>query len=117
MLVSRRKVYSDPNRKLFYFTNLQSFVGNVPKILEANLIWTAIMLPKQRFIVWLAYQERLLTKERLRLNINIDNNKCCLCEEDQDETQIHMFAECRWIDEVKSKFSSWIGIAVSMMEI
>ncbi|KAK4711376.1 hypothetical protein R3W88_005889 [Solanum pinnatisectum] len=71
------------------------------------------MLPKQRFIVWLAYQERLLTKERLvRLNIPIDTNQCCLCEEDQEETQMHLFAECRWIAEVRSKLSSWLGIAI-----
>lgn len=42
-----------------------TLLGNPTKMSVANLVWSAIMLPKQRVILWLAYQERLLTKERL----------------------------------------------------
>lgn len=91
----------------------QALLGTMPKMQEADLIWNVIMLSKQRIIVWLAYQERLLTRERLiHLNIPIDTNQCCLCEEDKEETQLHLFAECSWISEVGSRLSSWLGITI-----
>lgn len=57
----------------------QDLLGDLPKMKEAELVWSSILLPRQRIIIWLAYQERLRTKERLkRLNITMDTTKCCL---------------------------------------
>ncbi|KAK4709033.1 hypothetical protein R3W88_029958 [Solanum pinnatisectum] len=53
------------------------------------------MQPKHRFIVSLANQNRLLTKDRLiRLNIPVNNLLCGLCSRDQLETPTHLFVEC-----------------------
>lgn len=87
-----------------------TLVGNMAGLQEANLIGIRIMLPNQRFIVWLASQDRLLTKERLqKLQMLVNNATCCLCEEELTETQTHSFVECTWITEVRGKLSAWSG--------
>ncbi|XP_070048614.1 uncharacterized protein [Nicotiana tomentosiformis] len=74
-----------------------SLLGSMEKMLEADLVWNNIMLPRHRFIVWLANQEKLLTKERLiRVHIPVDDGMCCLCDENKVESQLHLFIECSW---------------------
>lgn len=69
---------------------------------EDDLIWTRLMQPKQRFIVWLARQERLLKKERLeRTQVPVTEDACCLCEEGLTETQNRLLSECSWVTEVR----------------
>ncbi|XP_060171508.1 uncharacterized protein LOC132602747 [Lycium barbarum] len=88
-----------------------AMLGSLRKMQEVDLVWTKVMLPKQRFIVWLANQERLLTKERLlRLHIPVDDETCWLCEEGILETQQHLFAECSWTMEVRNKLVAWSGV-------
>lgn len=78
---------------------------------EADLVWNSIMMPRHRFIVWLAYQNRLLTKERLqKLNMLIGDEKCNLCVDEQVETQQHLFVECAWTREVQKALFRWSGI-------
>lgn len=56
------------------------------------------MLLKHRMILWIASQNRILTKERMtRLNSSVNNLTCCLCEENEIETQNHLFATYGWI--------------------
>ncbi|PHU30862.1 hypothetical protein BC332_02955 [Capsicum chinense] len=63
-------------------------------------------------------QERLLTKERMqRLNIQVDDAKCCLCEADQIENQLHSFAECKWTNQVKTELESWSGISTQRKRV
>lgn len=74
-----------------------ALIGAQTSLWEANLIWTKIMQPKHRFIVWLANQNRLLTKSRMmRLNIHVKDAKCCLCLAGMIETPQHLFSECQW---------------------
>lgn len=88
-----------------------AMIGRQSKCREADLIWNSIMMPRHRFIVWLAYQERLLTKARLlRLNLPIEDDKCGLCDADQLESQQHLFAECDWVKEVKQALQGWSGL-------
>ncbi|KAK4721246.1 hypothetical protein R3W88_011479 [Solanum pinnatisectum] len=70
-----------------------------------------MMLPKHRMILWIASQNRILTKERVnRLNISVDDLTCCLCEEDEIETQTHLFAKRGWISEIRIALSIWSGL-------
>ncbi|XP_019239888.1 PREDICTED: uncharacterized protein LOC109219873 [Nicotiana attenuata] len=80
---------------------------------EAELVWNAIMLPRHRVIIWLSYQDKLLTKERLlKLNILTDGNmNCCLCELGVPETELYLFSECEWVTTVREKLATWTGIA------
>ncbi|XP_060188373.1 uncharacterized protein LOC132617397 [Lycium barbarum] len=73
---------------LYSMTNsYHAMLGTLHRLPEAELIWSSVMMPRHRVLVWLAYQDRLLTKKRLqRLNIPIENINCCLCEEGVAET-------------------------------
>lgn len=58
----------------------QQMLGPFPRVREVDLMWSSVMLPKQRIIVWLACQNKLLTKERLaRIMKHVDDQHCCLC--------------------------------------
>ncbi|KAK6798432.1 hypothetical protein RDI58_006135 [Solanum bulbocastanum] len=75
---------------------------------------TRFAQPEHRFILWLAMQDRLLTKERLnRLTIPVENDTCCLCEKSVEETHIHMFSTCEWIVRVQIEMQHWSGILIS----
>ncbi|KAL3335812.1 hypothetical protein AABB24_031839 [Solanum stoloniferum] len=88
-----------------------TLLGQLPRVKEAELIWNSMMLPKHRMILWIASQNRILTKERMnRLNIPVDDLTCCLCEEDEIEIQAHLFARCGWISEIKIALSTWSGL-------
>ncbi|XP_059309987.1 uncharacterized protein LOC132061139 [Lycium ferocissimum] len=56
------------------------------KVETANLIWTSIALPKHRFILWLAAQERLLTKVRVHgMGLKCDTIEFELCAENEKQ--------------------------------
>lgn len=87
-----------------------AILGPQRRMEESDLIWSGVMQPKHIFIVWLANQNRLLTKDRLtRLNIPVNNLLCVLCTRDQPETPTHLFAECSWVSEVRNGLSYWTG--------
>ncbi|KAK4726637.1 hypothetical protein R3W88_031554 [Solanum pinnatisectum] len=82
------------------------------------MIWNSLMLPRHRFIIWLANQEKLLTKERMiRLQMPIEDDKCCLCGESKLETQVHLFAECTWTTKVKAALETWSSIKIQKTEV
>ncbi|WMV28665.1 hypothetical protein MTR67_022050 [Solanum verrucosum] len=57
------------------------------------------------FILWLAEQRRLLTKERLaNMHIPVGDSTCCLCDGQQIEITKHLFAECDWFKQCLSQF-------------
>ncbi|XP_070005437.1 uncharacterized protein [Nicotiana sylvestris] len=59
-----------------------------PRVEIADLVWTALAQPRHKFVMWLAIQGRLLTKDRLvGMQIHVDNINCSLCEEEQPETK------------------------------
>ena len=64
--------------------------------------------PKHSFIMWLAMQNRLLTKERARKFMSLADYKCVICET-KDENIAHLFCACNvvkcWLNEVKQ----WLG--------
>ncbi|XP_059285114.1 uncharacterized protein LOC132038465 [Lycium ferocissimum] len=69
-------------------------------------------------IVLLACQDRLLTKERLtKLNIHVDDQICCLCDGNRNETQRHLFADCSWITEVRDALITWMGITLQCNDV
>lgn len=85
-----------------------ALLGNLHRFYGAELVWSSILLPKHRVIFWLVYQNRLLTKDRLvRMHLEVENDKCCLCSEEEKETHQHLFAECFWFNEVLGWLSGW----------
>ncbi|KAF3624066.1 hypothetical protein FXO37_31551 [Capsicum annuum] len=90
-----------------------AMLGTVTRLRKADLLWSSIMLPTQRVIMWLAYQDRLLTNARMqKLNIHMDTEECCLCAEDEAETVQRPFVDCQLVSEVRNAMSSWAGITI-----
>ncbi|XP_049372581.1 uncharacterized protein LOC125837524 [Solanum verrucosum] len=84
----------------------------------ADCIWSAVAQPKHRFILWLAVEDRLLTKERLmKMNISVKEVNCCLCDAQKLETVKHLFSECPWITEVNRGFEQWTCLPIQLGEV
>ncbi|XP_075099320.1 uncharacterized protein LOC142176140 [Nicotiana tabacum] len=69
-------------------------------------------------ITWLAFQDKLMTKERLlRLNIPINGDiNCILCDCGELETH-HLFVECSWIQNIRVALLNWSGITISSYNV
>lgn len=86
--------------------------GRQERMKKVSLVWNSVMMPRHRFIVWLVYQERLLTKARFqKLNMLHGDNKCNICAGNKVETQMYLFVECAWTKAVQQALYSWSGIA------
>ncbi|WMV36747.1 hypothetical protein MTR67_030132, partial [Solanum verrucosum] len=84
----------------------------------AELVWTVVAQPKHRFILWLAEQRRLLTKERLaNMHIRVEDGICCLCDGQQIETTMHLFVECDWFKQVSLKILTWADVQLLLGEV
>ncbi|WMV12323.1 hypothetical protein MTR67_005708, partial [Solanum verrucosum] len=102
----------------WYCQSYQALLGHRPHMKIVDLIWTVVALPKHRFMVWLEVQGRLLTQEKkLRLHIPVEDNDCCLCDEQTMETTMHLFEECSWTKSVWQELMKWVGITLTNNEI
>ncbi|XP_019236486.1 PREDICTED: uncharacterized protein LOC109216760 [Nicotiana attenuata] len=87
--------------------------GDLTRLPVAELIWTFIMQPKHRMILWLAAHGRLLTKDRLsKLHVPIQDIECCLCIDMVAETQDHMFQDCLWTTELRVAIQNWTNMII-----
>jgi hypothetical protein len=58
-------------------------------------IWKSCCLPKHKFLFWVLLHGKLNTKELLaQKNFHIDSKLCVLCDEQVEETMIHLLFEC-----------------------
>ncbi|XP_060178152.1 uncharacterized protein LOC132608097 [Lycium barbarum] len=88
-------------------------IGTRTKWETAELIWNSVSPPKHRFIMWLAVQQRLLTKARLlHLHIPIEDASCCLCQEQVVETSQHLFVDCMFATAVRKEVMQWSNICM-----
>lgn len=67
-------------------------------------------VPKHRYIVWLAVQSKLLTREK-RLRFIPDLDVVCLVCEAEPETHKHLFFCCHFSNALLSQVVNWLGIA------
>ncbi|XP_021866924.1 uncharacterized protein [Spinacia oleracea] len=82
---------------------------NATAVSWKRIICNSKASPKATFIVWLALQNRLATKERLlKWNMQIDGG-CVSCQT-QVETLEHLFFECAFSKRVWSSVLSKIGV-------
>ncbi|WMV22135.1 hypothetical protein MTR67_015520 [Solanum verrucosum] len=95
-----------------------ALLGQREKMENAELIWNSVSLPKHRFTMWLATQKRLLTKERLlNMKIQVDDSKCCLCQDTVMETNKHLFVDCEYATKVRDALLSWSKINLPAREL
>ncbi|XP_019242144.1 PREDICTED: uncharacterized protein LOC109222223 [Nicotiana attenuata] len=87
----------------------KSMQGEFQKVPWRRLICNNYGLPKWKFILRLAIQERLATKERLaRWGIQIDTT-CSLCQREIETVQ-HLFFECELTATIWQQLLKWQGI-------
>ncbi|XP_060200822.1 uncharacterized protein LOC132629103 [Lycium barbarum] len=92
-----------------------AMLGNLRRLESADLIWTAAAQPKHRYVLWVANQNRILTKDRLlRLNITVEDEHCCLCNTQALETAHHLFVDCSWTQAVSTKLMQWAGVQLHL---
>ncbi|XP_020266060.1 uncharacterized protein LOC109841507 [Asparagus officinalis] len=75
-------------------------------------VWGGFHYPKHSFILWLAIQSRLLTKERLcRMRIlDANQNQCVLCS-NHIETVCHLFFDCYYSAAVWNSVMDWLNFS------
>ncbi|XP_019250940.1 PREDICTED: uncharacterized protein LOC109229843 [Nicotiana attenuata] len=83
------------------------------KLLEdqPRVMWKCLMFgnaarPKAKFNLWLQLQNRLLTVERLKKWGIQGEDKCSLCQ-GQEETRDHIYVECSYTREVLKRVMHW----------
>ncbi|XP_060182879.1 uncharacterized protein LOC132612809 [Lycium barbarum] len=105
--ICRPKGQGGPNIKGWKYSvgnGYQDLLGARANEETAKIIWTSIAMPKHRFILWLAAQERLLTKVRVHgMGLKCDTIECELCVENEVEDAAHLFHNCTWTKTVWSK--------------
>ncbi|XP_021855349.2 uncharacterized protein [Spinacia oleracea] len=79
------------------------------KVQWSHYIWNRLTVPKHRFILWLAIQGKLKTKDRLhQYGIGTDD-LCSICGR-ETESSIHLFFDCCFSDDCKKAVLTWVGI-------
>ncbi|XP_074310094.1 uncharacterized protein LOC141645754 [Silene latifolia] len=75
-----------------------------------------VMLPKHQFFIWLVAQNRLLTQDRLLRMSIIQNNRCFLCE-DAEEDLNHLFFSCPFSRKCLRLLEDWLQVCVPCHEV
>ena len=68
----------------------KNLMGTINKVYWAIAMWNRAVIPRSRFVVWLAYHERLKTKQCLKRMGVVDDDLCPICGT-QPETTEHLF--------------------------
>lgn len=82
------------------------FVGSVSEP-ELAAIWKAWAPPKCKFFVWLFFQNRAWTSDRLAQRNWDHSSSCPLCRT-TTETTLHLLSECRYLRRVWSLITDWV---------
>jgi hypothetical protein len=72
-------------------------------------IWKTWAPPKCKFFVWLIFQNRVWTSDRLAWR-NWDHNPVCPLCRTTPKTALHLLAECRYSRRIWTVVANWLGI-------
>ncbi|XP_010666883.1 uncharacterized protein LOC104884000 [Beta vulgaris subsp. vulgaris] len=74
----------------------------------AASVWNRYSIPKHRFILWLAVQDRLKTRERLfKIGVS-ESDRCLLCQQ-QPENREHLFFNCHFTKQCLKEVMNWMN--------
>jgi hypothetical protein len=76
-----------------------------------RLIWRVWAPPKCKFFSWLAFQDGLWTSDRL-IKRDWPNQKICFLCHGHDESNLHIFTQCRYSLAVWDMTLSWVAAHV-----
>ncbi|XP_074266970.1 uncharacterized protein LOC141590265 [Silene latifolia] len=82
---------------------------NAMKVPWAKSVWNRFNIPKHSFILWLIYQGRLLTLDRL-IKMGITHQALCFLCGIQDETHSHLLHDCCYTKACFDRLSTWLNI-------
>ncbi|XP_062109388.1 uncharacterized protein LOC133820007 [Humulus lupulus] len=74
----------------------------------SKAVWGRFNIPKHSFILWLAVQHRLKTRDRLS-RFNIAEDSACLLCAGAEESGTHLFFECSFSQECLYQMKTWLG--------
>ena len=78
-----------------------------------NIVWSRIATPRSRFIAWLAFNNRLKTKQRLKLAGKVENDSYPMCGL-ESETVNHLFFNCTFSKVCVDALKVYMGITGNM---
>lgn len=82
--------------------------GNESVVDWSYAVWERAIIPKHRFILWLAMLDRLQTTHRLnRMGIS-ESDTCIICGA-RPETQEHLFTKCEFSKRCWDGVMCWLG--------
>ena len=84
------------------------FSGNQGMVQWDRQVWNRWNYPKHSFIVWLAVQNRLATRERVNRFTQLNDIGCVFCK-NSVETVDHLFFRCRWVNEGLRNLQQWLN--------
>lgn len=47
-----------------------------------------------------------------KMHIPVDDKTCWLCDDNKEESQLHLFFECKWTTKVQEELERWSGCRV-----
>lgn len=100
-------------------SSYNAMLGHMSRCWEMSLVWSGVMLPRHKFVLWIANQQKMLTKERLlQMHISITGDaECCMCDLGVIESQQHLFGDCCWVTTMRDALARWSGINIPTMAI
>ena len=75
--------------------NYMFIKGTHEKQFWASMVWARFSIPKHKFILWHAVQDRLKTKKRLQKMKIVIDSYCLICGK-VNETSDHLFFNCEF---------------------
>ncbi|XP_062103181.1 uncharacterized protein LOC133814203 [Humulus lupulus] len=78
------------------------------KVQWSKYVWERCTIPKHRYILWLAMQQRLRTRVYLSRFWHEMDKLCLLCG-DHNEDISHLFFQCTYSNQCLKKMKDWLG--------
>lgn len=78
-----------------------------PKVQWSHWVWFKGMIPRHRFICWLAVFNKLSTKARQLKHGSLVSPKCTFC--DHDKSRDHLFFSCSFASKIWSYVITKVG--------
>ncbi|KAJ8439614.1 hypothetical protein Cgig2_020990 [Carnegiea gigantea] len=102
-----------PERDYRVNEGYQWLLQTTAKPSSTNLIWTRTSLPRHSFTAWMFMHQRLLVLSRVGRYTKLQSMECSFCHQ-KEETQEHLFFECRYAVAIWDGFQKEWGIKLEL---
>lgn len=101
------------------FSTKQDLRNNWPKVEWKDVVWFKQFNPRHAFILWLAVQGKLMTKDRVAKWQSNSCKQCALCKSGNDSHE-HLFFKCKYTEEIWTRLGNlrWgMGVQFTLQEV